>query len=100
MIDEAEKARLLCIMQQSSDSILSHVSQDAPRTRKLQQSGSSADELHQLFDSVTQEIEERRAFLGSAVQSIGHRQVARISREIAERIDELKKLDDMLREFN
>lgn len=100
VIDDQEKARLSSIMQQCSDSILSHPAvQGMPNGHKSRQrQGSPADELQRLFDSVTQEIEERRVFLATAAESVGHRHVGRISKEIAERLAELKRLDHMLRE--
>ena len=99
MIDDEEKARLSSIMQQRSDCILSHPAvQDTRDAAKSRRKGSATDELQQLFDRVTQEIEERRAFLAAAVEAVGRGHVVRIGKEIAERLTELRRLDEMLRE--
>lgn len=99
VIDDQEKTRLSTIMQQSSDSILSHpLVPDTLSAPKSRQHSLPANELQRLFDTVTQEIEERRAFLATAAESVEPRNVARISKEIAERLVELKRLDHMLRE--
>ena len=102
LLDDAEKGRLAEWMRYRGKPPECKVS---AQPRKAQVATGSKAELQRLFDEIVLEINERQTFLeemaalsqtnGKAYQT----QSNQIKREIAERVQEMKRIDQMLHHY-
>jgi len=106
LLDSAEKERLALAMRyrgklpkaspEELEEAARHrgVRRNAPRTER--------EEVQALFDAVMYEIEERRAFLADLEQAgaLKRDHVHQVRAEIQTRVDDLNKLDRMLRDLD
>lgn len=105
LLDDAEKARLAGMMQyrgklpQASTGEL----EEAARHRGARpgRPRNQREELQAMFDAVSQEVDERRTFLADMEKVGGLKKdhVHQIRAEIALRVDDMNRIDRMLREL-
>jgi hypothetical protein len=92
LITDKDKLKLEQIME------FGEVLPEGPVVRRQPQKATERDRCLKLFNDIVKEIEERKEFMAEMEAQGRHKEFAlKINGEISERIDELRKLDKILR---